>query len=172
MAQLVERCTMYYQSKGHGFKSHSTPCWRNTYLRLSILKTFGFYIAHIPIKIGEWGARTNPTDYVDTNPFPAHKHTGHNIKGLECQYRVSLPSLEVYLQAVRCWDLFYPNPANPVATSCGVVALYHDISARWVHHLSNLLPWMFAFHGPGVVHFWSSLINMYVHVCAGFLPAS
>lgn len=51
---------------------------------------------------------------------------GHNIRDLHCEYRVSLPSLDVYLHALECGDLYYPNPPNPVVTSCGVVALNHD----------------------------------------------
>ena len=57
---------------------------------------------------------------------------GHNIQRLKCEYSASLPSLEVHLRAIDCNDLYYPNPPKPVVTSCGVVVLLHDYSARLV----------------------------------------
>jgi len=51
---------------------------------------------------------------------------GHNIRGLKCSYKLLYPSLQVYLHAESCDDLFYPNPPKPVLTSCGTVVLMFD----------------------------------------------
>ena len=64
---------------------------------------------------------------------------GHNIRKLKCEYRPSLPSLEIHLKAITCDDLYYCNPPKPVVTSCGVVVLFHDYLARFVDVIRFLL---------------------------------
>ena len=66
-----------------------------------------------------------------------------------------MPSMEVYLHAVECKDLFYPNPPNPVTTSCGVVALYHDIAARFVNIFITL-------YNYGKWQYWHDVCYLFV----------
>ena len=50
---------------------------------------------------------------------------GHHIIDLKCSYKISFPSLQVYLKAERCTDLHFPNPPLPVVTECkGVIMIY------------------------------------------------
>jgi len=51
---------------------------------------------------------------------------GHNIRGLKCNYKITVPGLEVYIKAVSCDDVFFPNPPLPVLTSCGAVLMMYD----------------------------------------------
>ncbi|XP_066922391.1 uncharacterized protein [Clytia hemisphaerica] len=50
---------------------------------------------------------------------------GHNISGLESEYIVS-PTNDVYLKAISCNDLFFPNHIQPVVRSCCVILIMHD----------------------------------------------
>lgn len=51
---------------------------------------------------------------------------------------MSLPSMEVYLCAIDCFDMYFPNPALPVVASCGVVPLYHDVDQRLVNNVITI----------------------------------
>lgn len=55
---------------------------------------------------------------------------GHRIEGLVCSYKVCFPSLQVYLKAESCTDVYFPNPPLPVITSCGAVVMMHDNEAQ------------------------------------------
>ena len=54
---------------------------------------------------------------------------GYHLQKLRCEYRVSIPSLEIHVKGVECEDITPVTPPLPVVTSCGVVLLYHDHEA-------------------------------------------
>lgn len=51
---------------------------------------------------------------------------GHRVIGLTSSYRVCSPSLQIYLKAESCQDLYFPNPALPCVRSCSGILLLHD----------------------------------------------
>ena len=62
---------------------------------------------------------------------------GYHLQKLRCEYRVSIPSLEIHVKGVECEDITPVTPPLPVVTSCGVVLLYHDHEAGLVTFISK-----------------------------------
>ena len=56
--------------------------------------------------------------------------TGHQIRGLKYCYKIDSPG--IYLVAENCFDLHYPNPAQTVVTSCGIVVIVQETYEEYV----------------------------------------